>query len=414
MGQWLGRGFSMYSETFDYTGPIAAFVYKWLDTFFGRSQFLHYASSTVIITIQAGIFNSFLLKNKIYNESSYLPAFLYMIVAASIPDFMALSPQLMSLTFILPTLGNVLRRINNQVTDELFLSSGIYLGIATMCYLPAVVYFPVFLFSFILFSNVILRRLLLYLFGFLMVFIICLIYFYWLDTHRVFLEYFLLDGLFMSAVSPISFEESLILVSPFAFIFLLSIIKTWMSARFTSFQQKAQQVLWLTLLGGVVTFLLSNEKSIHELIFCVPIICYFWTHYFILLRRWIFRVTMPVLLVLGLPVFSCFTYIRSVAPLTISSTNVFHEGTMLLGEKIEVYSTVAINTPCFNEKITEKAFEGINYYASASRIYEIFIKIDPSYIVDELGIMDQLEFRYPHLADHYQKVNSNIYRKISH
>ena len=92
----------------------------------------------------------------------------------------------------------------------------------------------------------------------------------------------------------------------------------------------------------------------------------------------------------------------------------FHEGTMLLGEKIEAYSTVAINTPCFNEKITEKAFEGINYYESASKIYEIFMKTDPSYIVDELGIMDQLEFRYPHLKERYQKVNSNIYCKINH
>ena len=413
LGQWLGKGFLMYSETFDYTGPIAALVYKWLDIIFGRSRFLHYAVSTFLVMIQAGVFNRLLLRNKAYHENSYLPAFLYMILAVSVPDFMALSPQLMSLTFVLLTLGNVLRRIDSQVTDELFLNSGIYLGIAAMLYLPALVYFPVFLFSFILFSMAVLRRLFLYLFGFLMVFVICLIYFYWLGTHRIFLEYFLGEGLFMDVISPISFKEFLIPVSPFAFIFLLSIIKTRRSARLTNFQQKVQQILWLMLFGGLVTFLLSNEKSIHELIFCVPIICYFWTHYFILLRRWIFRMIMPVLLILGLPVFSCFTYIYSVEPLTVSTANRLHEGTMLLGEKIEAYLATEINTPCFNEKITEKAFEGINYYGSAGRIYKIFIKIDPGYIVDELGIMGQLQYRYPYLEENYPEVGPNIYHKIN-
>jgi len=413
LGQWLGKGFSMYTETFDYTGPFAALVYKWLDVFFGRSQLLHYSVSTFLIIIQAGIFNRILLRSKAYDENSYLPAFLYMILAVGIPDFMALSPQLMSLTFILLTLGNVLRRIGNQATDELFLKSGVYLGVAVMFYLPAVVYCLVFLFSFIFFSTAILRRLFLYLFGFLMVFVLCLTYFYWLDTHRVFFEYFFLNGLFANVASPLSSEELLTLTSPFIFIFLLSIVKTRRSARLTNFQQKVQQVLWLMLLGGFVTFLLSNEKSVYELIFCVPIICYFWTHYFLLLRRWIFKLTMPALLVLGLPVFSCFAYTYLAAPLTISPANAFDKGTMLLGERIEAYAMMEINTPCLNEKITRRAFEGIDYYASASKIYNIFIKTNPSCIVDELGIMDELKYRYPYLERRYQKVNLNSYRKIN-
>ncbi|MEQ9006293.1 MAG: hypothetical protein RLP12_00305, partial [Ekhidna sp.] len=101
LGEWLGQGFRMYSETFDYTGPIAAFVYKYLYLIFGKTSFIHYGFSSLVIIFQAGIFNQLLLKNKAYDENSYLPAFLYMILMVSVPDFMALSPQLLSLTFVL-------------------------------------------------------------------------------------------------------------------------------------------------------------------------------------------------------------------------------------------------------------------------------------------------------------------------
>jgi len=59
------------------------------------------------------------------------------------------------------SLRNILRRIDNQVTDELFLNSGIYLGIAAMIYLPSTIFFFVFLFALILFSTAVTRRLLL-------------------------------------------------------------------------------------------------------------------------------------------------------------------------------------------------------------------------------------------------------------
>ena len=104
LGEWLNQGFKMYAETFDYTGPIAAFVYKYLYFIFGRSNFIHYGFSSLVIIFQAGIFNQLLLKNKAYDENNYLPAFLYVILMLAVPDFMTLSPQLMSLTFVLMSL----------------------------------------------------------------------------------------------------------------------------------------------------------------------------------------------------------------------------------------------------------------------------------------------------------------------
>lgn len=413
LGEWLSSGFMLYSETFDYTGPFAAAVYKSIDFLFGRSFFFHHMMSSLVIIIQAAIFNNILLKNKAYNENSYLPSFLYMILAASIPDFMALSPQLLSLTFILLAMGQVLRRIDNQVTDELFLSCGLFIGIATMFYLPAAVFFLVFLFSLILFTTAVLRRLLLYFFGFLLVFGFCALYFFWFSSLEVFIQSYIISNLILPADSLMTFDELLIISSPFLFILILSVIKTWSAARLTNFQQKVQQVIWLMLLGAMATFFLSNEKAGHELFFLVPTLTYFWTHYFILLKRWLFQVLMPGLLIFGLLYFSVFAYQNLTRPLLVAPPMAMKENTMILGEQLMRYQNHEISTPCFNQYLSEKAFQGLDYYEPAIHLYQIFTHVDPEIIQDEMGIMPKLQYRFPYLEEGYRKTGEKVYERIN-
>ncbi|WP_370088088.1 hypothetical protein [Ekhidna sp.] len=413
LGEWLNQGFKMYSQTFDYTGPIAVFFYKYLNLIFGRSEFIHYGVSSLVIIFQAGIFNHLLLKNKAYDENGYLPAFLYIILMVSVPDFMTLSPQLLSLTFVLLALRNVLRRIDNQVTDELFLNSGIFIGVATMIYLPAVVFFLVFLFSLILFSSAVARRLLLYLFSFLLVFTLCALYFYWRGDFWIFVESYVSQNLLLAVEAPLSGLEVLALVSPFVLILVLSVFKTWTSGRPTNFQQKIQQVIWLMLFGAVATFFLSNEKSMHELVFGVPPIAYFWTHYFMLLKRKIFRFIMPGLLIFGLVAYSCFSYLNLAKPMQVEKEGVENSSTMILGSNLAYYVDRKILTPCFNEHLSQRAFEGLDYYITAGELYKLIERANPELILDEMKIMPEIRERFPELANKYRHQGGNSYRKIS-
>lgn len=413
LGEWLNQGYRMYSEAFDYTGPIAALVYKYLDLIFGRTSFTHYGISTVVIIFQAAIFNQLLLKNKAYDENSYLPGFLYMILMVSIPDFMTLSPQLMSLTFILLALRNVLRRIDNQVTDELFLNSGIFIGVATMIYLPAVIFFLVFLFALILFSSAVTRRLLLYLFSFLLVFSLCGLYFFWRGDFWLFFDSYIIQNLILNAGSSLSILETFTICAGFVVIFLLSVFKTWGSARLTNFQQKIQQVIWLMFFGALTTFFLSNEKSLHELVFLVPVIAYFWVFYFVLIRRKIFRLIMPGLLILGLIGFSIFTYDSLLSKLAVVQPNNVESKTMLIGEDVGLYMEIEMLTPCFNSHLCKRAFRGLDYYTSATRLYLIFENADAEIIIDEIGIMPEVFKRFPILENKYSRGKQGTYYKIS-
>ncbi len=413
LGEWLNQGFTMYSETFDYTGPIAVFIYKYLTLIFGRSAFVHYGLSSILIIFQAGIFNQLLLKNKAYDENSYLPAFLYMILMVSVPDFMTLSPQLLSLTFILLALRNVLRRIDNQVTDELFLNSGIYIGVATMIYLPSMVFFLVFLFALILFSTAATRRLTLYLFSFLLAFSMCALYFYWRGDFLVFVDMYLIQNLLMESRSALSISEMSIISAGLVTIFFLSVLKTFGSARLTNFQQKIQQVIWLMFFGGIATFFLSNEKTLLELAFIVPVIAYFWTHYFILVRRRIFQMIMPGLLIFGLLFYSTYVYQNYTESLKVIEKEETTEGTMVLDSNLNYYLDHKINTPCFNQHLAIRAFQGLDFYGSAGNIFMLFQKADPTFVIDEIGIMPRLMARFPKIEEEYQRVGSNRYRRTN-
>ncbi|MEO9482727.1 MAG: hypothetical protein ABJG47_04750 [Ekhidna sp.] len=413
LGEWVSDGFRMYSETFDYTGPLAVFVYKYLSMILGRSAFIHYGFSSLIIIFQAGIFNQLLLKNKAYDENGYLPAFLYMILMVSVPDFMTLSPQLLSLTFILLAFRNVLRRIDNQVTDELFLNSGIFIGIATMIYLPSIVFFLVFLFALILFSTAASRRLALYLFTFLLVFSMCGLYFYWRQDLGQFIDSYLIQNFLMNMSSELSLVEALLLSAGFIVVFLLSIFKTWGSARLTNYQQKIQQVIWLMFFGAIATFFLSNEKALFELVFFVPIIAYFWTHYFILLRKRIFQFLMPGVLIFGVLVYAVFSYQTFTEPLEVENVEGAKDSTMILGGDLDYYKNVQINTPYFNAQLSERAFKGLDYYGSAGDLFLLFKRANPTTVIDHAGVMPQLMHRFPEIQSTYVKRGGNRYEKIS-
>lgn len=413
LGQWLGEGFQMYTETYDYTGPLSVFVYKYLDILFGRSVFLHRVINTVLIIIQAGIFNQLLLKNKAYDESNYLPAFLYMILMVSVPDFMSLSPQLISLTFILLALKNVLRRIDNQVTDELFLNSGISIGIATMIYLPSAVFFFVFLSSLILFSTAIVRRILLYLFGFMLIFGLTFLFYYWTGSHATFIDSFIIGGLFMNSSAMLSLQELLILSGGFLFLFLISVAKTLGRARLTNFQQKIQQVIWVMLLGAIGTFLLSNEEAAVELVFIVPVIAYFLTHYFILLNKKIVKAIMPSFIIFGLLFLSGFSYSNWSNPLLVKRGEVASEKVMVFGSNLNYYVDAPMLSPCFSEMLNQNAFEGLDYYGESIRFYELFMKANPEVIIDQMGVVDKIFNRFPTIEKEYKKVGANMYRKIN-
>ena len=88
-------------------------------------------------------------------------------------------------------------------------------------------------------------------------------------------------------------------------------------------------------------------------------------------------------------------------------------GLMVLGSDLSYYQEVEMSTPCFNEHLSKRAFKGLNYYQSASEIYLLFERANPDKILDQIGVMPDVQSRFVPMEKKYRKVSEAEYQKIS-
>lgn len=415
IGQRLGDGFTMYRDLYDSTGPVAVFFYKWLDFFFGRSRWVHVIFSTILITLQAGILNSLLIRNKAYAENNYLPALIYVICMSAISDFFALSPQLISVTFIILALNHMFRRIDNVIADELFLYSGFYLGLALMCYLPSAIYFVIFMLSLVLFSSAVLRRILLFVYGASVVFLVIWIYYYWFDASGDFLYDYFVSPFGKSTNGFVDYFDlakiSLILI--LTMLFGVSVIFT---QRVTNFQQKMQQVMLLFILAAFGVLFANSELMTADLVFFVPSITFFLVHYFLGLRRKIWRNLMPNVILLALLIYPYFLLKMNVfsKSLLLDDEVVNTQETLMgIGLEISAYQNYRLAGPFLDPFISKRMIEQLDYFDGVSNIYSGIVDSEPDLIIDNEQVIPTLFERFPEFAREYEQTTEHRYQKIS-
>ncbi|MEO9474554.1 MAG: hypothetical protein ABJG41_03445 [Cyclobacteriaceae bacterium] len=413
LGERLGNGFLMYSETFDYTGPLAAMVYKWLNFLFGSSRWVHVIFSTLLIILQAGILNGILLRNKAFDENNYLPAFLYVILMSSTMDFFVLSPQLMSLTFVILSLNQIFRRIDNVVTDELFLYAGVYTGLATFFYLPSIVYFLAFLLSFLIFSSAIFRRLVIFIYGFLMIFLIIAAYYYWFDSLGDLWQMCIVGGIVKPKTFFITPDQFFILGAVLAGVLLIT-LSVFFTSRFTNFQQNMMRVMLLFLFAAGWAAIFAPELSPADLLFFVPPLAFFLTHYFLVLRKRLFKIIMPTLIFVSLLVYPYYI-VRFMPEFEVEVDHVEQTGKklMVLGDDLTYYLGNEIASPFIDEYTSMKRLEGLDYFNQAAKLYNVIETSDPDVIIDEWGQLPRIFQRFPAIEMKYRKSSSQEYRKIN-
>ena len=415
IGQRLGDGFTMSRDLYDYTGPVAVFFYKWLDIFFGRSRWVHVIFSTLLIILQAGLFNRMLIRNKAYAENNYLPAFLYVTCMSATMDFFALSPQLIAVTFILMALNHVFRRIDNVVTDELFLYSGLYLGLAMLCYLPSAIYFLIVLLSLVLFSSAVTRRMLLFIYGAGVVLLVVWAYYFWFDANGDFLYDFFLTPFLKEKTWYINLLD-LTKVGGMLAVTMLFGVSVVFTQRVTNFQQKMQQVMLLFIAAGGVVLMLNAELTTADLVFFVPSITFFLTYYFLGLRRRFWTVFVPYALVIVMIIYPYF-WLKSeeLNGIIVGAASEPQDRTLMgIGLEIADYQNNPIGGPFLDPFVSARKIEQLDYFDGVSGLYHGIVKSQPDLIIDREGeVASKLFHRFPDFGEHYQQTAPEEYTRVS-
>lgn len=398
LGEWLASGFSMYSETFDYTAPLSAWTYQGLDFIFGRSRLVHWTISGLLVFLQAATFNRTLLRYKVLPEANYVAAFLYIIFSVATFDFFALSPQLMSLTWVVISMDHLIRKMDNVAGDELFLFPGFYLGIAGLFYMPSVAFFLVFFLALILITRAKARRIFLFIFGWVTAYLIVILILYVDGSLSEFwMVYFTEIG--RDKIYYLSYFELFKWTLLPIVVFVLAVFVT-LGKRESSLHAKTQQFMILVFLASVGVLLISGTLSGIELVFFVPVFTFFVTNYFFQIKKRLWRWIIPYVMIIGSVLapflamqFALFSDTLKVEEVRDASTE--NKKIMTIGPLSSHYLNGKIAGPFFDQVIGIRRLDDLDYYQKAPVFLEIFRKGKPDIVIDHYEVMTKIHYRFP-------------------
>lgn len=408
------EGSLMYRTIIDYISPLSAYTYKWLFVVFGKQRWIYQVLSMILVVFQAAIFNNVMLKNKAYNSNTYVPGLLYAIAMSMFFDFLTLSPVLMSMTFLLLAINNLFKRMDNQTKDELFVYTGIYLGVATLFYLPSIFFLLVTLVSLVVFTGSLIRRMLLLLYGYGIVCLFSVLYFYWFDNVSAYWEQVIGSIWTVSSYKFVDTSDLIILAIIPTLLLLISFYKVVKQGRYINFQVKIQYVMIMFIPAGLLGMLIVNDRATFQLILLLPTFVFYLTHYFLLIKNKLISEALFVLVVTLLLFNGLFPYQGWLhADEIVSFEKLFvHEHkykslvqgkkVWYIGDDLSIYDEAKLATPYLDWQLSSSHLQQVDYYDILEKVYLNISNDQPEVIIDEKGVIEKLFEKMPIISRNYR------------
>ncbi len=416
---WLGK--KLYADVWTSTAPLSALVYTSVVALFGKSYLTLRIGAICLVVYQAYIFNRMMIRHDVYNEKTYLPAFLYVLAMNISSDFATLSPTLMALTCMLLGLQYIIRPDEQGRRDDLLLL-GIYIGIATLFYLPSFFFLFFALLSLILFRSSSVRNLLLVSFGVGVVGAMAVIFFLFRETLPNFIEQFVVASF---ATPAFPYFERLTLLLQFAIPLLLGIVALVAVLResaFVNFQVSCQQIMLLWSMAALAVGLLLSYGMPFEFSFLVAPLSFFMVHHLLNMRRKFVDAYLYVLIVVFAFLGATGVYMKEnrwywpvdASEMWADATLVEkyqNKRVLVLGDQKAYYLQNQQATPYFAWHLAESSFsENLRQYATLQRLSSAFADDLPELIVDLEGVMPKVFYHLPNLEGLYEPLeNGHVY-----
>lgn len=422
VGESLANGATLYIDVWEDIGPFSAWLYMGLYFVFGKSLWAFHILSFLLMFYQCLLFNSITYRNKLYNDSTYVPALIYGLLMNLSFGMYSLSPILISTTFILLALNNVFKQVEFRMkADEPILNIGIYLGVATLFYLPAGLFGIITLAILVIFSSTIGRRYLLVIYGLILPPLLIVGYYLLINgigpawnifTTKIFnpnkLEYQNLQSLLLLVGIPVLF-------------LFFGFVRVFQRTRFSNYQMRLIKLVVLWLLLSLI-ILYWAELLIASFILFVPPFAIIITHYFLLVKKkfkveFIFLFFIVGIVVLNNSIlFNWFEIERYIAhdkvlvQVSPYKKYVVDKKIVVFGDDLSIYNDASLGTPFLDWQLSKETLTNPDYYENATKIYSGFVNDPPELIVDLENLMPGLQKRIVFLEENYEKVNVNIYR----
>lgn len=419
VGEMMADGKTLYAEVWHPMPPLAAFTQYLLDALFDRSLIARHITSLALIFFQAALFGILLISTRAFNESNYLPSFVFALLCFFSFDTIGLTGELIGASILLLALNSLLKEIDfKRQRDETIHNLGFYLGLASLAVFYNVVFFVGVGILLFLFTRVEFRRFGLYLFGFLLPHLALNLWYFWRGNLELLWQNFYIANLNFNSHSLFELRGLLILaVVPIAY-FVFSLIMMRRDARLTKYQSQIAQVMFLWLVLGVVETYLGQTQTPQALLVCAPPVAYFISHYFLLMRRKWIADAMMWLLIIGLLLMNSLAIRNFIPGIDLSKIQLNESGALdFSGKKILVmdddmspYITNSTSTYFLDWSLSQRVFSEPDIYHHVLLVSKAFEQDPPDVIIDRKNNLKGILQYLPQVREKYRREGDYYFR----
>jgi hypothetical protein len=418
LGERLSEGHLLYVDVIDDTGALSAGAFTGLHLLFGRSEIAYLLLGKIFVLFQIYYWNSTLIKYRVFDENTYLPAIVMAALFHFSFDLMYLSPTLLGSTFLLLAFGQLFSHtVLQKESSESTLLIGIYGGLATGFHWNFVFFLPFLIFTGLSISSFTVRQLFLAIMGFLLPILLILVFYFWNDG----LEQALQVWPIVFTYPNYGYQPYLSWLAPGIFPLVLALAGYFIGSFFrgaTINQQKQRQLILIWLLFSAGLFFLVKNTASYQLVIFLPAMSYFITQFFLyfnwtlLLRPAFFG------LVLALPIWGMnywqertkvdATYFVT-AP--IEKDPLIQKGLMVLEENPSPYLTHSLDGPFLNFHMSASYLKQEKNLQQKAQVFQMIRRQQPEQVYDKEGLFKALLEELPALKEFYNEDKPGRYSK---
>ncbi|WP_452609226.1 hypothetical protein [Roseivirga echinicomitans] len=265
-------------------GPLYIFLYGLLTFLFNNSVLISVLTSTILVFVQAFIFNSTLIRNAAFDENTYLPGIIYAIIFSAHQEFLYLSPALLANTFLLLATDKILVHLKHRGSEENILTTGFLLGLGALCYAPYFIFLIFTIIIYVIYSGTLVRRYFLMTYGFIFSFLIFWIYYLFFGQGEVFFDVYFSHLFQFNEMDSDVINTLLLIFGLPLFLSVLSGAQNFQGAGLTNHQILIQRMmLWMLIFSLAILRLDSKMTLLAAQTMIIPLT--FFSTQFLLTRR---------------------------------------------------------------------------------------------------------------------------------
>ena len=424
----IAMGDMLYRDIWCNLPPISGWLLGYLEWLSPSNMWLNGAIAIILVGYQTYVLTRMSLELDLFTERNYTPGLIYILVASVVPDFLTLSPALISLTLIIPAFARMAKHLRVGVAEDEMLSTGLLLGCAALCHLPASLLIVWLMLVYALYSGATLRHYVLLALGVFLPNVLVFLFWFWVDAGTDYYYNYIRtiiggsNHLYLNG-----YQVVMLLLAPLLF-WVLALLRIYSLNRFINYQSVMQTVMVLWIIVGILAISISFDGTPDECLIILPPIAFMLTHYFQSLQRTfvteisfglfmgamvgtlMIATLQPAILEPSLPISDLYLSPRLAPKGALTdqqAKELSGQKVWVLGHNYRYYQYAKLGSPYLDLDLAQRDFTEMDHYDVVSNVYQRISADLPDVIIDQAHLADSLFVRMPILAKEYVRKAGN-------